>query len=617
MMQEQESGLRTIGKYQILGPLGRGSMGLVYKARDPEIGRIVAIKTLRKILSSDPNELEAAIRRFKFEARSAGNLRHPNIITIFEVNHDRDTPYIVMDYVEGESLDAVIEVGGKLSPAQMVQYLSQAAAGLDYAHSRGVVHRDIKPSNLLVDKSGNVFILDFGIASINESFPDADASAVVTPIMGTPGYMSPEQVLNEKLDQRTDLFSLAVVAFECLAGQRPFPGDNFTSVIGNILNSKPLSLSALVPELPLALEAEFDRALAKKKEDRFESAEHMLSCFARAAGVDLASGSSAARLVKTPVRQRKLSAWRGVKKAWGSAEAEAVSPRPASASSERVSPAAQQSVLSNQTQIIPPSSGAHNFSSPWGNTRSGDWEANLSGTPPNSGPLPGDMFSHVDSAMRGEQFVRVKTPLLRALTLGLLVLCVGTAGILFYISSGGNLEFSKPTARAVGPARGGKVPVKNYAEAIEPGVLTMPAVDAVPEGKSVHEMSDREVLGVLVKGGVTEEMTLDALHEAQRRSLPTLVDASVVPLQNDSFIVRSETIKVLAAAGDKRIVPQLMLSLDDHDPIVRREAARALGKLGDRRALGYLSSRLMKEEIDDIKADIKASIEKINGFPMN
>ncbi|MBN8550801.1 MAG: DUF2789 family protein [Deltaproteobacteria bacterium] len=394
MMQEQESGLRTIGKYQILGPLGRGSMGLVYKARDPEIGRIVAIKTLRKILSSDPSELEAAIRRFKFEARSAGNLRHPNIITIFEVNHDRDTPYIVMDYVEGESLDTVIEVGGKLAPAQMVQYLAQAAAGLDYAHSRGVVHRDIKPSNLLVDKSGNVFILDFGIASINESFPDADASSVVTPIMGTPGYMSPEQVLNEKLDHRTDLFSLAVVAFECLAGQRPFPGDNFTSVIGNILNSKPLSLSALVPELPLSLEAELERALSKKKEDRFDSAEHMIASFARAAGVDSSAGSSAARLVKTPVRQRKLSAWRGVKKTWGSAEAESSPPRQTGAASPNQERPASPPPATNltHTQIIPPTgSGGHIFGSPWGAQKQSEWTG---GSNPSGGPLPGDMRLH-------------------------------------------------------------------------------------------------------------------------------------------------------------------------------------------------------------------------------
>lgn len=608
MMQEQESGLRTIGKYQILGPLGRGSMGLVYKARDPEIGRIVAIKTLRKILSSDPNDVEAAIRRFKFEARSAGNLRHPNIITIFEVNHDGDTPYIVMDFVEGESLDSVIEVGGKLSPSLMVQYLSQAAAGLDYAHSRGVVHRDIKPSNLLVDKSGNVFILDFGIASINESFPDAtDNSGLVTPIMGTPGYMSPEQVLNEKLDHRTDLFSLAVVAFECLTGQRPFPGDNFTSVIGNILNSKPLSLTALVPELPLSLEAEFERALSKKKEDRFESAEHMMSSFARAVGVQPGSASMA-RTSSAQGRQRKLSAWRSVKKAWGSAEAEAAS-RPESAKVARPSPGIEQ------TQAIP-SSGAHQFGSPWVKNQGPDWIGSMLGSgDARDSALPGDMFSHVDGSIRGEQFVRMRTPLIRILTLVLLLFCVGTAGMLFYLSG----EEDLPQIRLADnspPGPGGRRGPASILDSPEGGTLSMPAVDLVPEGKNVMEMTDRELLGVLVKGGVAEEMTLEALREAQRRGLPALVDASVVPLQNDSFIIRSETIKVLGAAGDKRIVPQLMLALDDHDPIVRREAARALGKLGDRRALAYLSSRLVKEELDDIKLDIKAAIEKINGFPM-
>ncbi len=613
-MQEQESGLRTIGKYQILGPLGRGSMGLVYKARDPEIGRIVAIKTLRKILSSDAGDVEAAIRRFKFEARSAGNLRHPNIITIFEVNHDGDTPYIVMDYVEGESLDAVIEASGKMNPALMVRYLSQAAAGLDYAHSRGVVHRDIKPSNLLVDKSGNVFILDFGIASINESFPDAENSNMMNPIMGTPGYMSPEQVLNEKLDQRTDLFSLAVVAFECLTGQRPFPGDNFTSVIGNILNSKPLSLTALVPELPLALEAEFERALAKKKEDRFESADHMVTSFARAAGVQ-AGSSAVARTSAQQGRQRKLSAWRTVKKAWGSAEAEASSSSSATRNVE--TPLSRPSASVTSTQAIPGGAGQA-FGSPWANDKGKDWEGSLFGGPgpqAQSGPLPGDMFSHVDSSIRGEEFVRMRNPLIRIATLVLLAFCVGTAGFLFYLSGEGKTaRDAKERDRILSQ----NAPSPKYVASSPQvnDVLSMPAVDPVPQGKSIHEMTDREVLGVLVKGGVSEELTLDALREAQRRALPSLVDASVVPLQNDSFIIRSETIKVLGTARDRRIVPQLMLALDDHDPVVRREAVRALGKLGDRRALAYLSSRLLKEESEDLKAEIKTAIESINGFPM-
>lgn len=614
-MQEQESGLRTIGKYQVLGPLGRGSMGLVYKARDPEIGRVVAIKTLRKILSSDPNDVEAAIRRFKFEARSAGNLRHPNIITIFEVNHDRDTPYIVMDYVEGESLDAVIEAGGKLAPAKAIQYLMQAAVGLDYAHSRGVVHRDIKPSNLLVDKSGNVFILDFGIAIINESFPDADASSVVTPIMGTPGYMSPEQVLNEKLDNRTDLFSLAVVAFETLTGQRPFPGDNYTSVIGNILNSKPLSLTALVPELPLALEAEFERALAKKREDRFESAEHMISSFARAAGVDTSVGAGMSRVTSMPVRQRKLSAWRTVKKAWGASETESddVSP-PSSGSAARPAPGAGAGAFEHTTILPPPppKSGVQTFGSPWGNSRQ-DWESSMVGGGERDGPLPGDMFSHANQAIGSEQFIRLRTPVLRVVTGALLVLCLGSAAVLLYYSQGGEVPVIASSGSEV---RAGTQRSALLSDLQDPGALSMPEVDPVPEGKSVHEMSDREVLGVLVTGGFSEETTIEALREGHERKLPALVDASVVPLQNDSFIVRRETIKVLAEVGDKRIVPQLMLSLDDHDPIVRREAARALGKLGDRRALAYLSARLLKEDANDVKSEIRNAIETINGFPI-
>jgi serine/threonine protein kinase len=582
-MNDLDSQVRMIGKYQILGPLGRGSMGLVYRAKDPEIGRDVAIKTLRKLISADPADLEAAVKRFKFEARSAGNLRHPNVITIFEVNHDKDTPYIVMDYVEGESLDVVIEKERKLSPSQMVQYLYQIAGGLDYAHSRGVIHRDIKPSNLLVDKSGNVFILDFGIASINESFPGSESSGTFAPIMGTPGYMSPEQISNEKLDNRTDLFSLAVVAFECLTGQRPFPGDSFTTVIGNILNSKPLSLTALVPELPLALEAEFERALAKKKEDRFDSAQHMVRAFASAAGVQLGASG-----VQAPVRTRKISAWNSLKKVWGNEEGPSKAP-----------------VITEPKQ--PVGAGA---SAPWESPRSsGVYDDPIySGAHRGAKVTPGSLFENPSqNPGNKQQFIRYKESPARKIALLVALACLGGAGWFIWLAlnqqqDARQLVLDQPIVVA---------PINQLGEE-----LVVPSVDPVPANKTVHEMSDRELLGVLVRGGVNEETIIEAMREARRRSVPSLVDATVVPLQHDSFLVRLEALRLLAELGDKRIVPQMLLSMDDHDPLVRKEAAITLGKLGDRRALGYLNARILKEEAPEVRAEIKRAIEQINGFPM-
>lgn len=276
---------RTIGKYQIIGTIGRGSMGVVYKAKDPEIGRLVAIKVLRTRTGATAFTSEGARERFMIEARSAGNLRHPNIVTIFEVHAEGDTPYIVMDFLEGEVLEGYIHGEGRLPPAQVIKILEKVADGLDYAHSKGVIHKDIKPSNILCDSSGGVFILDFGVAVVGE----AEKSDL---IMGTPGYMSPEQILNHPLDARSDIFSLAIVAFECFTGSRPFQGTTFNAIVGNILSSQRLSLCALVPELPLTLEQEMEKGLAREKDQRFTTCRGMIEAFARALSIQPSVKSS-------------------------------------------------------------------------------------------------------------------------------------------------------------------------------------------------------------------------------------------------------------------------------------------------------------------------------------
>ena len=281
-----------LGKYRIIELLGRGAMGVVYRAEDPEIGRTVAVKLLHPVVSTAVLDAATALERFKTEAHAAGNLRHPNIVTIFDASSEGKSPYIVMDYIEGRGLDGVIAEQGKLDPYDAMYFLSQIAAGLDHAHRKGVIHRDIKPANILIDRAEHAYILDFGVASVSR---DAHATPK-GPVMGSPGYMSPEQLLNETLDARADIFSLAIVAFECLAGQRPFSGADFTTVAGNILNGKRHSLSEFSPELPLSLDAEFEKAFSRARDARFKTATLMIQVFCDALGIrNPSAGSSTMR----------------------------------------------------------------------------------------------------------------------------------------------------------------------------------------------------------------------------------------------------------------------------------------------------------------------------------
>ncbi len=259
---------RLIDKYEIISTLGRGSMGVVYKARDPEIGRVVAVKTLRSVIVGDDPAGNEALQRFRTESRSAGRLQHPNIVTIFEAGRTGSgSPYIVMEYIEGQSLDQVLLERSPIDPAEILHYLAQVANAIDYAHRNSVIHRDIKPSNIIVDQQFRPHLLDFGVAKLS----DTSLTPAGT-VVGTPSYMSPEQIRGETLDGSTDLFSFAVVSFEVFTGVRPFPGKDFTTVVNNILHGDPLSFESLGVRCPHALEGVLRRAMAKDRKQRFANA---------------------------------------------------------------------------------------------------------------------------------------------------------------------------------------------------------------------------------------------------------------------------------------------------------------------------------------------------------
>ena len=259
----------SVGRYQITGALGIGAMGAVYKAFDPLIKRTLAIKTIRLDIPRQSKQYASFIERFYREARISGTLSHPNIVTLFDIGEEGGLPFLAMEYVDGSTIASVLEAGTRFKPEKVIGLVSQIAAALDYAHSRGVVHRDIKPSNLIVFDEDKVKVSDFGIAKL------ADAEITHAGVLlGTPSYMSPEQAMGEKLDGRSDIFSLGVCAFEMLSGLQPFPGSNVTAILYKLVHVDPieppdLELNGLVPQ---KWHDVFQKVLAKKPEERYETA---------------------------------------------------------------------------------------------------------------------------------------------------------------------------------------------------------------------------------------------------------------------------------------------------------------------------------------------------------
>ncbi|HEX5430921.1 MAG TPA: serine/threonine-protein kinase, partial [Bryobacteraceae bacterium] len=265
----------TLGGYQILGELGRGGCGVVYAALDPRIGRKVAIKTIDA--GAETAQGKALRERFRREARAAGILSHPHIVTIHELNDSSGVLYIVMEFVDGRTLAERME-SEPLTPEFIVSMLAAAADALDFAHSHDIVHRDVKPANFLITAAGQLKIADFGIAKV----ADGDMNLTTTGmVMGTAQYMSPEQVLAKPATGRSDQFSLAVIAYEMLTGQKPFQGDSWASVLHQILNVEPPSVSSYRENLGDGVTAVLRKALAKDPAARYESCRAFVDELAR------------------------------------------------------------------------------------------------------------------------------------------------------------------------------------------------------------------------------------------------------------------------------------------------------------------------------------------------
>ncbi len=334
-----------IGKYEIRRELGRGAMGVVYEAFDAQIKRLVALKTIRADqLTGDT--AENIVARFRREAQAAGRLNHPNIVSIYDFGDDAGVSYIAMEYVKGRELKEYFQSSERFTSADVVRIMTQILAALDYAHRQGVVHRDIKPANIFLQEDGTVKVADFGIAHIETSNMTQLGTAI-----GTPAYMSPEQIQGLPVDGRSDLFSAGVILYQFLTGERPFAGSS-TTTMRKVLEEDPLPPSRFNIQVPAAMDAVVRKALAKRPDDRFDTARAFSEALAQAGAAAAGAGAPATAAASPPLDATVLNAGAAAAPAEAAVPKAAASAPGASAAPAYAAPAAARASQSTAKVVV-------------------------------------------------------------------------------------------------------------------------------------------------------------------------------------------------------------------------------------------------------------------------
>ena len=290
------------GRYKILNELGRGAMGVVYKAHDPQINRIIALKMLRE----DRVTSNEFVQRFLKEAMAVGRLSHPGIVTVYDVGQDHGTIYIAMEFLEGTPLDELMETR-QFTLGEIVSIGIQTAQALQYAHQHGIIHRDIKPPNIIYSPEGDIRVTDFGIARIED--PEGHAMTQIGQILGTPRYMSPEQAMGQDLDGRSDLYSLGVILYQLTTGKRPVQGETMAAIFHSITQDKPVPPHVLDPRLPQALSVTIMRLLEKDPANRFADGNALIAALRECLPVPSPSSGTGASAPSAPLPKKNQVKW--------------------------------------------------------------------------------------------------------------------------------------------------------------------------------------------------------------------------------------------------------------------------------------------------------------------
>ncbi len=588
--------MNYIGKYEIVSTLGRGSMGVVYKGRDPEIGRLVAIKTLKSVYLGEDAAGNEALARFRQEARSTGKLNHPNIVSIFEAGRaDNGSPFMVMEYIEGVSLESMIAQQGPLDPQMVVHYLAQIAGAIDYAHRQNVIHRDIKPSNVLIDGQHRAHLLDFGVAKLS----DTSLTPAGT-VVGTPYYMSPEQIRGQSLDHRTDFFSLAVVAFEALTGVRPFPGNDFTTVVSNIIHKQPLSLRDVGSDLPSALEKTICRGLTKEREQRCENALEFIASIAEVLEIAVDGNGIVGGF-------NPDQTWRGRlpgKTTWLSPQTGVMEGSFGSGSEDLFRPAETGSEpLVNVDQSSQP--------------EASEQSGHITGLKPRK-----QMSTHISgNTASGKGLSRI-------FALALILLLAGAAVVLYaltlrfdfwHLRSGQVALFNKDDNTQAPLNVPSSAPVAAPISDYKPWPKVNVSLPQPPRGgftkTTIESLSDEELAVLLRWNGADVAALKLTVPEAAKRGKPEFIDGLVGLLAHQDLVVRIEVLKAFAKppySQDRSIMAEAAKLLDDADPLVRGFAAKTLASAGDKANKEQLEARLSIETSELVQKVINECLNKID-----
>jgi serine/threonine protein kinase len=592
---------QTIGKYTVETILGRTPTGVIYKARDPEIERYVSIKTWTKPYGLSDEDAHAILERFTKEAQALGILKHQNILSLFEVQKEGTSASMVMDYIEGETLDSILTRVGALTVRGVLALVAQISSAIDYAHDRGVIHGDLRPACITLDSSGNVYVSDFGLSTLRGRAEEQQD------FIGSAAYAAPEVLRGEFPRASSDIFSCAVVAFECLTGTRPFHGDTVSALLQSLMEHEPRPASMLVDDMPEQIDEVFRIALSRDPKNRYGSIQEFQSALEGVLTAEAARELQASK--EQEQAQSRMSD--GMKMATSLAHEQTEGEVVEVIEGEDSSQSAPENGVGSDERTAEGVEALKDAIASEGEAQDSDDEPDKKG----EGSSPGrgltkkrqedkskkkaarpDTESDKEDAPEDkkakEQRKKAESQKKRAALVRIVILVglIVAVGATYWVFTSG---------------------VELYRELKETYFPKGESTYAELEHVAIGAMKDSELKTVLMSGFSSESRTIDSLHEALRRKLDGLGSIATFLLGSNSYLIRIEALKILGVLKDEDSYLKVLAQLEDNDPLVRLQVIRTLLLYGEVRALPTLVYRARNEKVPEIKLALDSAIQEL------